>query len=59
MARNASVMPDHLDSRWCACVERTRGKAILCEVIYHVYGWFDKLVVYDDVRLAVDDADAG
>jgi hypothetical protein len=58
MERDASVMPDHLDSRWCVCVERTRRKAILCG-IYHGFGWFDKFVVHDDARLVVDDADPG
>jgi hypothetical protein len=59
MARDASVVPVHLDGRWCACIERTRGKTILCEVIYHGFGWFDKLVVHDNAGLVVDDADPG
>jgi hypothetical protein len=59
MARDASVMPEHLNIRWCACVERGRGKAILCKAVYHGFGWFDKLVVYNDARLVVDDADPG
>ena len=53
MARDVSVMPDYLDGRWCACVERMRGKEIPCEVIYDGFGWFDKLVVYYNVRLCV------
>ena len=30
-----------------------RGKKILCEVIYDGFEWFDKLVVYYNVRLCV------
>ena len=59
MARDVNVMPGHLDNRRCACVERRRGTAILCEVIYDVFGWFDKLVIYDNAKLVVNDADLG
>ena len=35
------------------CVERRRGNAIPCEVVYDGFGWFDELVAYDNARLVV------
>ena len=46
LARDAFVMPDHLDGGG-VCASRGGGNAILDEVIYDRFGWFDELVAYD------------
>ena len=40
-------------------MRREEREAILCEVIYDGFGWFDKLVMYDNARFTVNDVDPG
>ena len=56
VARDASVMPDHLDGGEHTSRE---GKNLPCEVVDYRFGWFDELVAHDDAGLVIDDAYAG